>query len=287
MLEFSEIRHLEIMKGNFEVADEKEYVAVATLQKAQPIPQLIFSNVPEIVEQQFVFDSFWDKGIPSEQRIRELEEGIVSPITTVFTEYKKAERKEFDMIREARKEIQIIYSVASAFHLQEKSGTLELLKEMSDQKENLRINILVPVDHSVKKSLSLALLTNTIDKNLQIQDIAPTIDIKIKSLVTDRKECLIMKIKNLEEEKTNPPIGFSIYSNSSSTVLSYCSIFEMIRNQSIIAQELKHEGEVKDDFINNAAHELRTPTQAITGYYEMNDELFDILKDRKKRQMKN
>ena len=57
----------------------------------------------------------------------------------------------------------------------------------------------------------------------------------------------------------------------------------MIYNQSILAQELKHEGEIKDDFINTAAHELRTPTQAITGYSEMNDELFDIiLKDRKK-----
>ena len=93
MLEFSEIRHLEGMKGNFEVADEKEYVAVATLHKAQPIPQLIFSNVPEIVDQQqFVFDSFWDKGIPSEQRIREIEEGIVSPVTTIFNDYKKAEK---------------------------------------------------------------------------------------------------------------------------------------------------------------------------------------------------
>ena len=81
MLEFSEIRHLEGMKGNFEVADQKEYVAVATLYKAQPIPQLIFSNVPEIVDQQqFVFDSFWDKAIPSEERITEIEKGIISPL---------------------------------------------------------------------------------------------------------------------------------------------------------------------------------------------------------------
>ncbi len=43
------------------------------------------------------------------------------------------------MIREASNEIQIIYSTASAFHLQEKRGMLELLKEMSDQKENLQI----------------------------------------------------------------------------------------------------------------------------------------------------
>ena len=33
MLKCSEIRHLEGMKGNFEVSDEKEYVAVATLNK--------------------------------------------------------------------------------------------------------------------------------------------------------------------------------------------------------------------------------------------------------------
>ncbi len=284
MLEFSEIRHLEGMKGNFEVADQKEYVAVATLHKAQPIPQLIFSNVPEIVDQQqFVFDSFWDKGIPSEERIREIEKGIVSPVTTVFNDYKKAERQEFEMIRGAKKDIQIIYSTASAFHLQEKSGTLELLKEMSNQKENLKINMLVPIDSTVKKSLSLELLTSTTNHNIQIQDIAPSIDIKIKSLVVDSKECLIMEIKKLEEEKTNPPIGFSIYSNSIPTVLSYSSIFEMICNQSILAQELKHEGEVKDDFINTAAHELRTPTQAITGYSEMNDELFDtILQNRQK-----
>jgi signal transduction histidine kinase len=278
MLEFSEIRHLEGMKGNFEVADQKEYVAVATLQKAQPIPQLIFSNVPEIVEQQqFVFDTLWEKGIPSEQRITEIEKGIKSSVTTVFNEYDNAEKKEFEMIREAKKEIQIIYSTASAFHHQEKSGTLELLKEMSDQKENLKISILVPIDHSVKKSLSLGLLTKTNNNNkIQIQDIAPSIDIKIKSLVVDRKECLIMEIKKLEKEKnTSPPIGFSIYSNSIPTVLSYSSIFEMIRNQSILAQELIHEGEIKDDFINTAAHELRTPTQAITGYTELNDELFD------------
>jgi signal transduction histidine kinase len=286
MLKFSEIRHLKGMKGNFEVADEKEYVAVATLKKAQPIPQLIFSNVPEIVEQQqFVFDSFWEKGIPSEQRIKELEKGIKSPVTTIFNEYEKAEKKEFDMIREAKEEIQIIYSTSSAFHIQEKSGTLELLKQVSDQHKNLKISILVPIDYSIRESLSLALLTTAANNNIHIQDIEPSIDIKIKSLVADKKECLIMEIKKIEGEgeNMNPPIGFSIYSDSTPTVLSYCSIFEMIINQSTLAQELKHEGIIKDDFINTAAHELRTPTQAIAGYSELNDELFDtLLKERKK-----
>ena len=278
MLIFSEIRHLEGMKGSFEVADKKEYVAVATLQEVLPIPQLIFSNVPELVEQQqFVFDSFWDKGVPAEQRITEIEKGIAPSITTILTDYDKAEIKEFDMLEKAEKEIQIIYSTPGAFHLQEKSGVLELLKEKADQQRNLQIRILVPMDLSVKESLSQRPLTNTRNNNIHIQDIAPSIDIKIKSLVTDKCESLVMEIKELKDQKLATLIGFSIYSNSLPTVLTYCSIFEMIHNQSILSEELKHEGELKDEFINTAAHELRTPTQAITGYTEMNDELFDDL----------
>ena len=278
MLEFSEIRHLEGIKGNFEVADEKEYVAVATLHKAQPIPQLIFSNIPEIAEQQqFVFDSFWNKAIPAQQKINELEKGIVSSITNILTDYREAEIKEFNMIRRADKEIKIIYPTPYAFHLQEKSGVLELLKERADQRENLRIDILVPIDQSIKNSLSLAVLSKTVNNNIQIYDIEPSINIKIKSLEVDTRESLVIEIKQSTEQNTDSAMGFAIYTNSLPTVLTLSSIFEMIYNQSILAQELKHEGEIKDDFINTAAHELRTPIQAITGYTEMSDELFDNL----------
>ena len=46
LLEFvDELRHLSGIKGNFELCDKKEYVATATLQKAQPIDELIYSNV--------------------------------------------------------------------------------------------------------------------------------------------------------------------------------------------------------------------------------------------------
>ena len=278
MLTFSEIRHLDGMKGNFEVSDEKEYVAVATLYPELPIPQLLFSNVPEIVEQQqFVFDSFWDKAIPAEHKIRELEKGTISSVTSILTDYKEAEVKEFDMIKKANKEIQIIYSTASAVHLQEKSGVLELLKKRADEQENLDINILVPINPSIRNSPSLKLLTKTINSNIHILDIEPTINIKIKSLMVDQKESLVMEIKELNEQEVDPVIGFSIYSNSLPTVLTYSSIFEMISNQSIRAQELKNEGEIKNEFINTAAHELRTPTQAIIGYVEINSEMFNEL----------
>ena len=274
MLTFSEIRHLDGIKGNFEVSDEKEYVAVATLKKAQPIPQLIFSNVPEVVEQQqFVFDSFWERAIPAEQKLKEIEKGIIHPITTVFSDYKDAEKKEFEMIRKATKEIQILYSTANAFHLQERDGILQLLKEMAEQDNQLKINILLPIDSSIKKSLSFNLLNKNLkNNNIVFQDIAPSINIKIKSLVVDRKESLIMELKHLREEKHTASIGFSIYSNSQSIVLSYASIFEVLYNQNILFDQMKEEENIKSEFINIAAHELRTPIMPILNGMEILEE---------------
>ena len=258
MLTFSEIRHLDGIKGNFEVSDEKVYVAVANLKKAQHIPQSIFSNVPEVVEQQqFVFDSFWERAIPAEQKLKEIEKGIIHPITTVFSNYKDAEKKEFEMIRKATKEIQILYSTANAFHLQERDGILQLLKEMAEQDNQLKINILLPIDSSIKKSLSFNLLNKNLkNNNIVFQDIAPSINIKIKSLVVDRKESLIMELKHLREEKHTASIGFSIYSNSQSIVLSYASIFEVLYNQNILFDQMKEEENIKSEFINIAAHEF-------------------------------
>ncbi|MBA3978252.1 MAG: HAMP domain-containing histidine kinase [Nitrosopumilus sp.] len=272
MLSFSEIRHLDGMRGNFEVADEREYVAVASLEKAQSIPQLIFSNIPEIVEQQqFVFDSFWKIATPANQKIREIEDGVTPTKTMVFSDYHDAVRKEVEMIKNAKKEIQIMYSTVNAFHIQEKDGVLQLIKEMAEQNENLKVSILSPIDTSIKDSSYLRFL-KSYSKNIRIQDIAPSISIKIKSLVVDRKESLIMELKHLKEEKATALIGFSFYSNSESTVLSYASIFEVLYNQSTLFEQIKQEDSVKNEFIDIAAHELRTPIMPILNGMEILEE---------------
>jgi signal transduction histidine kinase len=272
MLGFSEIRHLDGLKGNFEVADQKEYVAVATLQAAQSIPQLLFSNLPEIVEQQqFVFDSFWDRALPAEHRIKEIEDGIAMPVSLVFSNYTEAVQTEFKMIKRAKKEIQIMYSTVNAFHLQEKGGTLQLLREVVEQNDHLKVSILTPIDASIRESSSLRLLTRY-GPNIQVQDIAPSIGIKIKTLVVDRKESLVMELIHTREEVATATIGFSIYSNSEPTVLSYSSIFEVLYDQSVLFQQLDQNDKVKSEFINVAAHELRTPIMPILNGVEILEE---------------
>jgi two-component system, OmpR family, sensor histidine kinase VicK len=83
-LKIGELRHLDGIKGNFTVS-EKEYIASATMQEASLLQQVIYSNVKEVLEQQqYVFDSFWNKSVSAEQKIKEIEEGVVIGRTEVI-----------------------------------------------------------------------------------------------------------------------------------------------------------------------------------------------------------
>lgn len=86
LMEYAQVRHVDGFNGNFGVS-ETEYVATTTVQESQPVPLLIYSNSREMVEQQqYIFDSFWKKAIPAEQRIREIEEGAELPQTAVLSD---------------------------------------------------------------------------------------------------------------------------------------------------------------------------------------------------------
>jgi hypothetical protein len=75
MMQLGEMRHLDEVQGNFGVS-ETEYLASATLDKEKVVPLLIYSNVKQIVkQQQYVFQTLWNKAIPAEQRIEEIERG--------------------------------------------------------------------------------------------------------------------------------------------------------------------------------------------------------------------
>jgi two-component system, OmpR family, sensor histidine kinase VicK len=102
-------------------------------------------------------------------------------------------------------------------------------------------------------------------------------------LVVDRKYSLILELKDDSKEAitTAAAIGWSTYSNSQATVLSYLSIFETLWRQTEIYEQLEQADRIKSEFINVAAHELRTPIMPIIGYAEM---LEEELKDDKKRE---
>jgi len=96
-----EVRHLEGVKGNFAVSDT-EYISISSgaiasktatsSTESQPhptartLPHAIYSNVKEDVhQQQYVFEILWNKAIPADQKIREIEEGVI-PVRTRLLE---------------------------------------------------------------------------------------------------------------------------------------------------------------------------------------------------------
>jgi signal transduction histidine kinase len=81
---------------------------------------------------------------------------------------------------------------------------------------------------------------------------------------------------------TAEALGWSTYSNSQATVLSYLSIFETLWRQTELNEQLQQSDRIKTEFINLAAHELRTPIMPIIGYAEMLEE--ELGEEDKKRE---
>ena len=286
----AEIRHLDDVKGNFEIRDDgKEYVATANLQEAKPLKQLIYSNVKEIGEQQqYIFDTLWNKTISFDEKIKEIEEGIIPEVTEVIRNSAKAQELEWNLLKMATKEIQIIYSTVKAYKMQKSEGVIDYLAKLAAKNDDIKIKLLTPKDSSIEESLQSLKDSNN---NIDINYIEPKSGIIIKTLVVDKKHSLVMELKDKnyltaekEEEKDSTiiptiskteaaaataEIGISTYSNSKPTVLSYLSIFETLWRQTELFEQLKQADILKTEFINIAAHELRTPTQTIIGYCEM------------------
>ena len=321
--EFAEVRHLNRVKGNFEVSKNGikggEYIGTATLQEANPIAQLTYSNVEEIVEQQqFVFDTLWNKAVPFQVRVKEIEEGITPESIEIIVDTKEALEAEYRLLKSAKKEVQMIFSTVNAFLLQERQlGITHMLSNLS--KQGVRVRVLTPMDNNVKELVSN--LKNQQEKEIyhrqqqeqlfyqknnannannpttnastnansiiDIQEIAPSSSINAKIIVVDKQDSLAMEIKDGIKDDLYDTIGLSTLSNSKSTVASYYAIFENLSKQNQLYKQLKdayqkveNTNAIQQEFINVAAHELRTPIQSILGYTELllEDETDDRVK---------
>jgi two-component system sensor histidine kinase VicK len=127
--------------------------------------------------------------------------------------------------------------------------------------------------------------------NLVVTD--KSINTKITIMVVDNSKSMVWELK---DDTLNDPYqagGIATYSNIPSVASSYASIIHIIRKQTDLYEQLKDSKErlemlnrqlesnniIQQEFINIAAHELRTPIQPILGLSEIalarNEEIFD------------
>ena len=297
-----ELRHMDEIEANFGLS-ETEYLGSITLQ--EEALQATYSNVKEVVEQQqFIFDTLWSKATPAEQKIREIEEGIEPEVIETIRNPFEIQKIAFELVKSARDEILLVFSTANAFHRQERTGMIKLLKEAAAGRR-VHIRILTPTDDLIK---------GTVQKLIreQQQQNQPRIDIrfigrfsqtKIRILVVDKASSLVVELKDDTKESSFEAMGLATYSNSKSTVLSYVSIFETLWMQTELYEQLvesnnglakayeqleaaneqlKVHEKMQKEFINVASHELRTPIQPILGLSEV---LYAKIKDTEQRQL--
>ena len=86
----NELRHLDGIKANSMIS-KTEYLAPLILYEEGKIAsQIIYSNVKEIVEQgQYIFDTLWNRAIPAEQKINEIEK-VGSNMTPIINRTQNA-----------------------------------------------------------------------------------------------------------------------------------------------------------------------------------------------------
>ena len=277
------------MVGNF-IITETEFLS--GVDNRDYFTQIIYSNKEEIVKQQnYIFENLWNNTVRNQLKIDSLEKTKASESQeiNILNDPVEIRRRYIDLIKSATYEISIIIATPNALRRNYNGGIINLLR-MAAEEKNIKVNLIVPAfeDHIYKKTdkfTSIGLLPTI--PNFEIKTIIPTLrqsnKIKTTFLLVDKKSSFIIDVKNDSKENFLEAVGFAIYSNSKSRTESYNFIFDTIWKQAdlheslLVANEnlkqayekLKYHDAMEKEFINIAAHELRTPSQSIIGYAEM------------------
>jgi signal transduction histidine kinase len=259
------IRHVKNIPPIDFAVSEKEMIA--TIQKTeggQVIQNLLTTNEFAYTEHFVsIFEELWKSGVDAKYRIKDIEQGIGSQYIDIIQNPETVQKLVDDLIQSAKKDIVGIFATANAFHRQEYAGSIQLLKEKVEL-NGISVKILVPEDSSVKKTIQ-DLKSGQLSKSVDIRLIEPSMQTKVSIIVIDSKYSLVIEIKDDTQKTSEEAIGLATYSNSKSTVLSYLSIFESLWKQTELYEQLKIHDRMQKEFINTAAHELRTPIQPILG----------------------
>ena len=100
--------------------------------------------------------------------------------------------------------------------------------------------------------------------------------------IVDNSKFLRAELVNTNTEHFADSVGFTVYSNTRQSVDSFKTFFDLLWKEHILNEELKNADKVQKEFINIAAHELRTPIQPILGLSHV---MYSEVQDPKQRQL--
>jgi two-component system, OmpR family, sensor histidine kinase VicK len=275
------IRHVKSLTPmNFAVGDKELNATVESMEGGKMVRSLLTSNEPIYVKHfSSIFEELWNNGIDADDRIRDIEEGIDPAEIEIIRNPREGIKRAWSMTKIAKEEVLIMFSTSNVLRRQIQMGGLQLLKEVSEQ-YGVRVRLLIPADEHIT---SITKELKSTSPQIDIRSIEKSLQIRITIVLVDKKECIIIESKDDTKDISYSAAGLATYSNSKSIVSSYLSIFESFWNQTelyeqleesnkrleLVNQQLKVHDKMQKEFINIAAHELRTPIQPILGLSEV------------------
>jgi signal transduction histidine kinase len=266
------VRHVKnLTPMNFAVDNRLFYATIDKMEGGKLMEQLLISNEPAYISHyNSVFEELWKNGLDAAERIRDIEQGVDLADIEVIPSSSKAQELYLDIVRSASEQILWMFPTTNAFIRQDKIGAIQLAKEAAKEKK-VNVRILVPANRSIEQKVHdlKQYCPNCVIDVRYIEQLSETM---ATILVVDRKISLVMEIKDDTKTTFIEAIGLSTYSNSKAGVASYVAIFENLWRQTELYTQLKQANEqlkihdkMQEEFINIAAHELRTPIQPILG----------------------
>lgn len=285
IMKFAEVRHLDNIVGNFILSD-KEFFGQSLGSNYQV--NKIYNNDNGIVElQNYVFENLWNNSVSEHDKSSRLEVGVEPEEVKVLSDPVEIRKTYLSLIESAKSEISLIIATPNALQRNYKGGIISKLIEASE-KRNVTVNLMIPT-YDNDKIQDDFLHSESLAENFKfkMKSIAPvttqTHKIKTTFLIVDKKSVFIIDVKDDNKQDFIEAVGYATFHTSKSRTESYNFIFDTVwrqadlyeslreanRNLIYSYQKLEEHDAMEKEFINLAAHELRTPSQSIIGYSEM------------------
>jgi two-component system, OmpR family, sensor histidine kinase VicK len=303
-----QIRHIKNMPPlSFGVSENEVAITIDNMIGGKMSQSFLISNEPLYVNHfNSLFEQLWKDGINAEERIEDIEQGADFVDIEVIPSSTRAQEIYSNIVKSAKQEILWIFPTTNAFIRQEKIGVIQIAKQAAKER-NVEVSILMPAHKSTEQTVQKLKEQQLPDQNIHVRYIEQMSETKATILVVNRKASLVMELRDDSKTTFVEAIGLSTYSNSKAGVLSYVAIFDNLWKQAELYHQLKKSNEqlisaneqlkindkMQKEFINVAAHELRTPVQPILGLsdvllskkgdIEQYKELLDAIKRSAKR----
>jgi two-component system sensor histidine kinase VicK len=282
---FTEVRHLENIIGNYILTD-KEYFGLPEAGNFLSSRNQNDKSQSTIM-QNYIFDNLWNNATTQHDKTTSLEVGFESEEVKIISDASEVRKAYFNLIESAEFEISLIIATPNALKRNYKEGIISKLIEASE-KRNVNVYLAMPTYDNDNLQID-NFQSGQLEKiyKFQMKFIAPvttqTDKIKTTFLIVDKKFVFIKDVKDDIKDNFIEAVGYATLHTSKSRAESYSFIFDTVWRQADLYESLKQANKnllysyqkleehdaMEKEFVNLAAHELRTPSQSIIGYSEM------------------